>query len=253
MSDGDAEDIDDPWLTVTEIAAELRVNPATVRLWISKGTLPAKRAGRRKLLIRRSDLDQMLERTQREGSASGFMPHVPGTYHWPGTPPLSSRQLSTADIHGRQAKPGEIEAIIAGIQRADATWATAQAASENPPPAPGFGERVLALAQACEEQASWLLTAAQTNGFAWTPLPNRRGMVISHELRPGANRPGPPELWQEFDRAVQRLGIALEGSLMYSVSWAYRGLAEVMHAIADTLLHGEREIDGERDIEEGQQ
>jgi excisionase family DNA binding protein len=44
---------EDPWLTVAEIAEELRVNPATVRLWISQGTLPARRAGRRKLLIRR--------------------------------------------------------------------------------------------------------------------------------------------------------------------------------------------------------
>jgi excisionase family DNA binding protein len=244
MSDGEAKDIDDPWLTVAEIAAELRVNPATVRLWISKGTLPAKRAGRRKLLILRSDLDQMIERTQRAGSASGFTPHVPGTYHWPGTPPLSWRQLSTADIHGRGAKPGEIEAIIAGIQRADATWAAAQAASENPPPDPGFPRRVLALAEACEEQASWLITAAQTEGFEWTPLANRRDVAISHELRPGANRPGPAELWNEFDRAVQRLGSALEGSLMYRVAWAYQGLAQVMHAIADVLLDGEREIEG---------
>src|SRR6476646_4805848 len=31
-------EIDDPWLTVAEIAEELRVNPATVRLWVSKGT-----------------------------------------------------------------------------------------------------------------------------------------------------------------------------------------------------------------------
>ena len=55
------EDLEDPWLTVAEIANELRVNPATVRLWVSKGTLPAMRAGQRKLLIRRSDLDRMLE------------------------------------------------------------------------------------------------------------------------------------------------------------------------------------------------
>jgi hypothetical protein len=31
---------DDPWLTVAEIARELRINPATVRLWVSKGRLP---------------------------------------------------------------------------------------------------------------------------------------------------------------------------------------------------------------------
>ncbi|MGI8430363.1 MAG: helix-turn-helix domain-containing protein [Solirubrobacteraceae bacterium] len=45
---------------MAEIAEELRVNPATVRLWVSKGTLPAMRAGQRKLLIRRSDLNHML-------------------------------------------------------------------------------------------------------------------------------------------------------------------------------------------------
>ena len=50
----------DPWLTLAEIAAELRVVPATVRLWISRGQLNATRPGRRKLLVRRSELDRML-------------------------------------------------------------------------------------------------------------------------------------------------------------------------------------------------
>jgi excisionase family DNA binding protein len=61
LNDVDPKDVEDPWLTVAEIASELRVNPATVRLWVSKGTLSATRAGQRKLLIRRSDLDRMLE------------------------------------------------------------------------------------------------------------------------------------------------------------------------------------------------
>lgn len=40
MSDFDPDDTDsDPWLTVAEIAAQLRLNPATIRLWVSKGTL----------------------------------------------------------------------------------------------------------------------------------------------------------------------------------------------------------------------
>ena len=51
---------EDPWLTLAEIAAELRVNPATVRLWIARGRLPATRPGQRKLLVRRSDVDRML-------------------------------------------------------------------------------------------------------------------------------------------------------------------------------------------------
>jgi hypothetical protein len=61
-------------------------------------------------------------------------------------------------------------------------------------------------------------------------------MIISHELRPGASRPGPPKLWQEFDRAVQRLGLAMEGQIMHAVAIQYRDLAAVMHEIADLLL-----------------
>jgi excisionase family DNA binding protein len=68
VSDVDPEELEDSWLTVAEIASELRVNPATVRLWVSKGTLPATRAGHRKLIIRRSDLDLMLEASQPRAS-----------------------------------------------------------------------------------------------------------------------------------------------------------------------------------------
>jgi len=75
--DVDPEDLDDPWLTVAEIASELRVNPATVRLWVSKGTLPATRAGQRKLLIRRSDLDAMLEAIRSQPRALGRQPRPP--------------------------------------------------------------------------------------------------------------------------------------------------------------------------------
>ncbi len=57
----------DPWLTLAEIAAELRVNQATVRLWISRGQLDATRPGRRNLLVRRSELDRMLAQPGPEG------------------------------------------------------------------------------------------------------------------------------------------------------------------------------------------
>jgi len=43
-----------------EIAEELRMSPATMRSWISSGTLRAMRPGKRKLLVRRSELDRML-------------------------------------------------------------------------------------------------------------------------------------------------------------------------------------------------
>lgn len=236
VSDPDPDYVDsDRWLTVAEIADELRVNPATVRLWISKGSLPAKRAGQRKLLIRRSDLDRMLEVAKGEPPARGYQPRPRDPQGRMG-PPQSLSQLSTADIHGRQASAGETQEIIEELQLADELWQRSQEASENAPPDPGFPHRVRALAVACEQQGAALARAGWTEGFAWTPLPDRRYMALSHELRPGGNRPGPPGLWAEFDRAVQRLGIAMEGNLMYAVAFQYRDLAAVMHQIADVLL-----------------
>lgn len=39
MAINDTNAQDDPWLTLAEIAEELRMSPATIRSWISKGTL----------------------------------------------------------------------------------------------------------------------------------------------------------------------------------------------------------------------
>ena len=39
---------DDAWLTLAEIAEELHLRPVTVRSWVSKGKLRAKRAGQRR-------------------------------------------------------------------------------------------------------------------------------------------------------------------------------------------------------------
>lgn len=55
-----ADNGEESYLTVAEVAEQLQLNPATIRMWISKGQLPATRPGQRKLLIRRSDLDRKL-------------------------------------------------------------------------------------------------------------------------------------------------------------------------------------------------
>jgi excisionase family DNA binding protein len=238
---------DDPWLTVAEIADELRVNPATVRLWISKGTLPAKRAGKRKLLILRSDLDRMLEATRSEPPAQGYRPRPRDPRYPLGMgPPQSLDQLSSADIHGRQVSPDEMQEIVEELQVADEVWEQAQTASENAPPDPGFPHRLRALAEGSERKARSLARAGWIKGFAWTPIPDGRQMIVSPELRPGANRPGPPELWEQFDRAVQRLGVAMEGRIMYAVAFRYRDLAAVMHTMADLLLGETPDTRGQR-------
>ena len=48
------------FLTVTEVAARLRLNDQTIRNWIDRGKLPAFRIGRR-VRIARSDFDRFVD------------------------------------------------------------------------------------------------------------------------------------------------------------------------------------------------
>ena len=132
--DVDPEDLEDPWLTVAEIASELRVNPATVRLWVSKGMLPATRAGHRKLLIRRSDLDAMIEAIRSQPPAPGREPGANPHRRWPRRPAAPQprapelvdasllvrcieRFLSEHDI-SEEALLVELDAVLAHVRQA---------------------------------------------------------------------------------------------------------------------------------------
>jgi excisionase family DNA binding protein len=50
----------DEYLTVAEIASELKLNQQTVRNWIDRGQLRAVRLGARRVRVLRSDLDRLL-------------------------------------------------------------------------------------------------------------------------------------------------------------------------------------------------
>ena len=54
--------IDDPYLTINDIKAELHVSHETVRQWMLSGRLPHVKAGRM-YRVRRSDLERMLAAT----------------------------------------------------------------------------------------------------------------------------------------------------------------------------------------------
>jgi excisionase family DNA binding protein len=52
--------IDEEFLSVAEAATRLRVAPSTVRRWIREGDLPAYRLGRRRVGLKRGDLDRLV-------------------------------------------------------------------------------------------------------------------------------------------------------------------------------------------------
>ena len=237
MAENDQDQRDDPWLTVAEIAAELRVNPATVRLWISRGKLTAKRAGQRKLLVQRSELDRMLEESShrydhvptRAQQAAG-QPRVPAPRR-----PVRVRTWSAYGVAKANVPPEVMRAAVKDLQDAGAVWDAALEASENAPPDPGFINRLRAIAAAAERQHEALEHAAGIPGYSWKPVPDAEDMILSNELRPGGNRPGPDRLWDFFDFTVDRLALAMEGNVASMVSIEYMELGLVLRKIITAL------------------
>jgi excisionase family DNA binding protein len=219
---------DDPWLTLAEIADELRVNPATVRLWISRGRLKAKRAGQRKLLVQRSELDRMLAATDSS--------RQPPNRHRVPSPrrPVLSRPLA-GELARKGVDPEQVRQAVKQIQQSAAVWDAAVETSNNAPPDPGFVRRLRALADASEQHADALTRAGSVPGFVWTPLPDTYEVLPSHELRRGGNRPGPARLWTQFDMAVERLSIAAQGNLVGLIASEYDEISTTLREVADTL------------------
>jgi len=79
-------DPDETYLTVAEVAETLKLNQQTVRNWIDQGSLPAMRVGRR-VRIKRSDFERILEESYSAGAAASGRPAGPsGDDFWGGEP-----------------------------------------------------------------------------------------------------------------------------------------------------------------------
>src|SRR5947209_824820 len=137
MTENESDLADDPWLTLAEIAQELRVNPATVRLWVSRGRLQATRAGQRKLLVRRSELDRMLREVNAPGSRPAESPVGASVHGQDSARRAQAASRPVAPAPSTRLAAGDIGEAVQAVRSADEQWEAALDASANPPPDPG--------------------------------------------------------------------------------------------------------------------
>jgi excisionase family DNA binding protein len=225
VSSEESEAAEDPWLTVAEIAEELRLSPATVRSWVSQGRLPATRSGRRKWLIRRSDIERMTSQNQIEpdpdGPASGALPETIETPRR--SPDWNDRAREHVSPKG-------------WLGLSETFWRRAVDRSRMAPPDAGFAARLELLAKAAARKAAALADLDEEPGAWW----QRQGAIpdgaITYELRPGGNRPGPEDLWASFDATVQALNDAMASHAALAELEALERLSLVLHEIVDALV-----------------
>lgn len=118
------------------------------------------------------------------------------------------------------------------LSLAQQSWDSALEAHLAVSPAPGYGDRLMALAHAAEEQSS-AFRFADRAGLAWRPLPNAAASLEPPpELRPDFNRTGPPELWARFDETLRELGLALEGVSSVRIAQAFEKLSDCLRELA---------------------
>jgi excisionase family DNA binding protein len=69
---------EDEFLTVAEIATLLKLNQQTIRNWIDAGELRAVRVGRRRVRVRRSELDRFIAAGEQMGPPASDAEHGRG-------------------------------------------------------------------------------------------------------------------------------------------------------------------------------
>ncbi len=218
--------------------------PATIRSWVTKGTLRATRAGERKWLVRRSELDRVLAGESQLDETNYDSPPPEGGWRSMDTieSPLRSPHWS------EEARQGVRPRSWHGV--AETEWRSALRASAMAPPDDGFVGRLLEIAIAAARKAAALAGLDEEPGPWWARQGAIPNLALSYELRPGGNRPGPSDLWVTFDATVGQLNDAMEAHSAPAEQAALEALSLVLHEIAEAIVD-ELEEDAEPDGEAG--
>jgi hypothetical protein len=101
--------------------------------------------------------------------------------------------------------------------------------SADAPPDSGLASRLLAIADAAEQEAA-AFRYADTLGLGWRSQPRTAGQYLSYELRSGAPwraERASTELWERLDATVEQLWEALDGVALSAISRAFATLSDV--------------------------
>lgn len=114
-------------------------------------------------------------------------------------------------------------------------WLAALGASRTAPPDAWFGGRLQDIAEAAARKAGALELFDDSEEMRWEAEPIVDSLTLSYELRPDGTRPGPPTLWAQFDRRVDRLAAAMKDGTAGAIRRALEELSLTLHDIADSL------------------
>lgn len=203
------------------------MSPATIRSWIAKGTLRATRPGKRKLLVRRSELDRMLAGEDMWDPGGG--PDQDDAWRSMDTVSPPSRSPHWPADAAQHVTPG------GWLGLAETEWRTALRGSATAAPDNQFGVRLREIAEAAARKAAAFADITEPPGPWWQRQTTLQSGSLSYELRPGGNRPGPPGPWSRLDGTVEELATAMQSHSVPAEQSSLEKLSLLLNEIADAL------------------
>lgn len=122
------------------------------------------------------------------------------------------------------------------MEIADQRWRAAVGDSAFAPPNDGLPTGCEPTGPRPKVKRSCCLEAATSPQLRWSPTPKDRGpKSLSYELRPDGNRPGPSELWEEFDQVIDQIADAQAGTDFAAIGTAFCSLGDVATRLAGAV------------------
>lgn len=133
--------------------------------------------------------------------------------------------------------PERVQQVLKQLQVSQSGLQRALAQHRLAPPDAGFGRRLRDFGDACDDFAVAAQNGADARFSFDPPAGDERPvrLPVPHELAPDSGRPGPPDLWEAFDEAVEDVNEAFAGISYARISRAFARLAQAALDLADEI------------------